>query len=35
VTEGQDIVNAIATSKTDSGDRPASEVKMEKVSISE
>src|ERR1700748_2373560 len=35
VTEGQEIVNAIATSKTDSGDRPVSEVKMEKVSISE
>ena len=35
VTEGQDVVNAIATSKTDSGDRPASEVKMEKVTISE
>src|SRR5438034_5811267 len=35
VTEGQDVVNAIATSQTDSGDRPVSEVKMEKVSISE
>jgi cyclophilin family peptidyl-prolyl cis-trans isomerase len=35
VTEGQDIVDAIATSKTDSGDRPVSEVKMEKVSVSE
>ena len=35
VTEGQDIVDAIATSKTDSGDRPLSEVKMEKVSVSE
>jgi len=35
VTEGQEIVNAIATSKTDSGDRPTSEVKMEKVSIEE
>lgn len=35
VTEGQEIVNAIATSKTDSGDRPVSEVKMEKVSVSE
>jgi cyclophilin family peptidyl-prolyl cis-trans isomerase len=33
VTEGQDIVNAIATSKTDSSDRPASEIKMEKVTI--
>jgi len=35
VTEGQDIVNAIATSQTDGGDRPVSEVKMEKVTISE
>jgi cyclophilin family peptidyl-prolyl cis-trans isomerase len=35
VTEGQDVVNAIATSKTDSGDHPTSEVKMEKVTISE
>ena len=35
VTEGQEVVNAIATSKTDPGDRPLSEVKMEKVSISE
>ena len=35
VTEGQDIVNSIATSKTDSSDRPVSEVKMEKVSVSE
>jgi cyclophilin family peptidyl-prolyl cis-trans isomerase len=35
VTEGQDIVDAIATSKTDPGDRPLSEVKMEKVSVSE
>ena len=35
VTEGQDIVNAIATSKTSAGDRPVAEVKMEKVSISE
>lgn len=33
VTEGQDVVNAIATSKTASGDRPVSEIKMEKVSI--
>src|SRR5713101_7492005 len=31
VTEGQDVVNAIATCKTASGDRPLSEVKMEKV----
>lgn len=35
VTEGQDVVNAIATSKTSAGDRPVSEVKMEKVTISE
>jgi cyclophilin family peptidyl-prolyl cis-trans isomerase len=35
VTEGQDIVNTIATSKTSTGDRPVSEVKMEKVTISE
>ena len=33
VTEGQDVVNAIATSKTDPGDRPMSEIKMEKVSV--
>ena len=35
VTEGQEIVDAIATSQTDGGDRPVSEVKMEKVTISE
>ena len=35
VTEGQDIVNAIASSETDRNDRPASEVKMERVSIHE
>jgi len=35
VTEGQDVVNAIATTKTSAGDRPVSEVKMEKVTISE
>jgi len=35
VTEGQDVVNAIATSDTDRSDRPTSEVKMEKVSVSE
>lgn len=33
VTEGQDVVNAIATSKTASGDRPVDEVRMEKVTI--
>ena len=33
VTEGQDVVNTIATSQTDRNDRPASEVKMEKVTI--
>ena len=35
VIEGQDVVNAIATSQTDGSDRPVSEVKMEKVTISE
>jgi cyclophilin family peptidyl-prolyl cis-trans isomerase len=35
VTEGQEVVNAIATSGTDRNDRPTSEVKMEKVSVSE
>ena len=33
VTDGQDVVNAIATSDTDSSDRPRSEVKMEKVVV--
>src|ERR1044072_1991818 len=33
VTEGQDVVDAIATSPTAPGDRPVSEVKMEKVTI--
>ena len=33
VTEGQDVVNAIATTKTVPGDRPQTEVKMEKVTI--
>ena len=33
VTEGQDVVNAIATSATDGNDRPQSEVKMEKVTV--
>ena len=31
VTEGQDVVNAIATSQTDRDDQPVSEIKMEKV----
>jgi cyclophilin family peptidyl-prolyl cis-trans isomerase len=35
VTEGQDVVNAIATAETGPGDRPRSEVKMEKVAIHE
>src|SRR5439155_7048687 len=35
VTEGQDVVNAIALSQTDRNDRPASEIKMVKVSIHE
>jgi cyclophilin family peptidyl-prolyl cis-trans isomerase len=33
VTEGQDIVDAIATSETDRSDRPTADVKMEKVSV--
>ena len=33
VIEGQDIVNAIATSQTDRNDRPTSDIKMEKVTI--
>ena len=33
VIEGQDVVDAIATSKTDPGDRPVSEIKMEKVTV--
>jgi cyclophilin family peptidyl-prolyl cis-trans isomerase len=33
VTEGQDVVNAIATAPTGPGDRPRDEVKMEKVTI--
>ena len=33
VTEGQDVVNSIATSQTDPNDRPVSEIKMEKVTI--
>ena len=33
VTEGQEIVDAIATSSTDRNDKPTSEVKMEKVTI--
>jgi cyclophilin family peptidyl-prolyl cis-trans isomerase len=33
VTEGQDVVNAIATSETDRSDKPVSEVKMEKVTV--
>ncbi len=35
VTEGQDVVNEIATSQTDRGDRPTSDIKMEKVTIEE
>src|SRR5262245_15344465 len=34
VTEGQDVVDKIASTPRDSNDRPLSEVKMEKVSIS-
>ncbi len=33
VTDGQDVVNSIATSQTDHNDKPISEVKMEKVTI--
>ncbi len=34
VTEGQEVVNAIATCDTDRSDKPISEVKMEKVTVS-
>src|ERR1041385_8465602 len=33
VIDGLDVVDAIATSQTDRGDRPTSEVKMERVTI--
>ena len=33
VTEGQDVVDAIATTATATGDKPVSDVKMEKVTI--
>ncbi len=33
VTDGQDVVDSIAASQTDRNDKPASEVKMEQVSI--
>jgi cyclophilin family peptidyl-prolyl cis-trans isomerase len=33
VTEGQDVINAIATTERDRTDRPISEVRMEKVTI--
>ena len=33
VTEGQDVVNAIATSATDRNDKPTSAMRMEKVTI--
>src|SRR3712207_4993651 len=33
VTEGQDVVNAIATSPTAPGDKPISEIRMERVTI--
>jgi cyclophilin family peptidyl-prolyl cis-trans isomerase len=35
VVEGQDVVDKIATAATDRGDRPQTEVKMEKVTIEE
>jgi hypothetical protein len=33
VIEGQDVVNAIATSQTDRSDKPVQDVKIEKVTI--
>jgi cyclophilin family peptidyl-prolyl cis-trans isomerase len=33
VIEGQDVVDKIAISQTDAGDRPAEEVRMERVTI--
>jgi cyclophilin family peptidyl-prolyl cis-trans isomerase len=33
VIEGQEVVDAIATTQTDRGDRPSEDVKMEKVTI--
>ncbi len=33
VTEGQDVVDLIASSSTDRGDRPTDDVRMEKVTI--
>src|SRR5258705_4653648 len=33
VTEGQDVVNTIATSQTDRNDRPSEDIKMESVTI--
>lgn len=33
VTDGQDVVDAIATTQTDRSDRPVSEVRMEQVTI--
>lgn len=35
VTEGMDVVDAIATSETDASDRPLKEVKMQRVYIAE
>ena len=35
VTEGQDVVDAIATTPTGPGDRPVQEVRIEKVTIEE
>ncbi len=35
VTEGQDVVDSIASSQTDRNDRPSAEVKMEMVTIEE
>lgn len=33
VTEGQDVINAIASTERDRNDRPISEVRMEKVTV--
>lgn len=35
ITDGQDVVNAIATSATGNNDRPVKEIRMEKVTIEE
>jgi peptidyl-prolyl cis-trans isomerase A (cyclophilin A) len=35
VTEGMDVVNAICTTNTDAGDRPAEDIVIEKIEISD